>query len=75
MGYRFDGHALKSDSKYLGFKKLAQLSYNHEFKGKEDNIEYIKNNYDSLMNELNRIIKIVKNYIKEGNNEKDISSR
>ena len=37
--------------------------------------EAIKNNYDSLMNELNRIIKIVKNYIKEGNNEKDISSR
>lgn len=73
--YAILAHALKSDSKYLGFKKLAQLSYNHEIKGKEDNIEYIKNNYDSLMNELKRIIKIVKNYIKEGNNEKDISSR
>ena len=25
-------HSLKSDSKYLGFTKLAELAYNHEMK-------------------------------------------
>ncbi len=33
--YAIAVHALKSDSKYFGFDKLAELSYNHEMKSKE----------------------------------------
>jgi len=55
-------HAQKSDSKYLGFDKLAELSYNHEMAAKENNIEYIKNNIDELINETNRIINVIKEY-------------
>jgi response regulator RpfG family c-di-GMP phosphodiesterase len=61
--YSIDVHALKSDSKYLGFTKLAELSYNHELKSKEDDKEYVNKHYDSLMNEANRIMNIVRKYL------------
>lgn len=64
--YAILAHAMKSDSKYLGFTKLAELSYNHEIKGKENNLEYILNHYDGLMNEANRIINVVKKYLRKG---------
>ena len=32
--YAIQVHALKSDSKYFGFDKLAELSYEHEMKSK-----------------------------------------
>ena len=63
--YAILAHAMKSDSKYLGFKKLAELSLNHELEGKNNNIEYIKEHYDELMNEANKIINIAKEYLKE----------
>lgn len=56
-------HSLKSDSKYLGFVKLAELSYNHEMKSKENDITYVYNNYDELMNEAHRIVNLVKQYM------------
>lgn len=61
--YAILAHAMKSDSKYLGFKKLAELSLDHELKGKENNSVYVKEHYDELINEANRIIKIVKEYL------------
>jgi len=61
--YSVDVHALKSDSKYLGFKKLAELAYNHEIKSKENDINYINENYDELMEEYNRIMNIISEYI------------
>lgn len=56
-------HALKGDSKYLGFTKLAELSYNHQIESQNNNIEYINNNYEELVKEANRIIEIVKEYL------------
>lgn len=56
-------HSLKSDSKYLGFTKLAELSYNHEMKSKENDITYVYNHYDELMLEANRIVNLVKEYM------------
>ena len=56
-------HAMKSDSKYLGFTKLAELSYNHEMKSKENDINYINEHYDELMNEYNRIRSIIDEYM------------
>ena len=61
--YAILAHALKSDSKYLGFKKLAELSLNHELKGKENDLEYIKENFDELIDEAEKIINIIKNYL------------
>ena len=56
-------HSLKSDSKYLGFTKLAELAYNHEMKSKENDITYVYNNYDSLMAEASRIINLASQYM------------
>lgn len=55
-------HALKSDSKYLGFTKLAELAYEHELKSKEKDNQYIKEHFDELLQEGERIIKVSKEY-------------
>jgi len=56
-------HSIKSDSKYLGFTKLAELAYEHELKSKDNDIEFVNNNFSSLEDEINRIIAIVKTYL------------
>ena len=61
--YAIEAHALKSDAKYLGFTDLIELAYNHEMKSKENDFNYIKDNYDSLINEVNKIISIIKEYL------------
>lgn len=61
--YAIYAHSLKSDARYLGFTKLAELAYNHEMAGKSNDIDYIYNNYDSLINEVKRIIKVVCDYV------------
>ena len=61
--YAILAHAMKSDSKYLGFKKLAELSLDHELKGKENEIKYLEDNYEELITEANKIIDIVKKYL------------
>ena len=60
--YAIEVHALKSDSKYLGFKELAEIAYNQEIKSKENDIKYIKEKYSILKEEVDRIIKIIKEY-------------
>lgn len=60
-------HAMKSDSKYLGFDKLAELSYNHEMASKANDYNYVENNINELLTEANRIITVVKAYLGENN--------
>ena len=60
--YAIEVHALKSDSKYLGFKELAEIAYNQEMKSKENDIKYIKEKYSILKEEVDRIIKFIKVY-------------
>ncbi len=56
-------HSLKSDAKYLGFTKLAELAYNHEMKSKENDISYVYNNYNELMEEANRVVNVAREYM------------
>ena len=56
-------HSLKSDAKYLGFTKLAELAYAHELKSKENDISYVYNNYNELMEEANRIVNVAREYM------------
>ena len=55
-------HSLKSDAKYFGFDKLAELSYNHELESKANHIYYVYDHFDELMNETDRILNIVREY-------------
>ena len=60
--YAIEVHSLKSDCKYLGFTTLAELSYQHELKSKENDIDFVKDNFSTLEKEYEKIIKIVKEY-------------
>ena len=55
-------HALKGDSKYLGFTKLSDLAYNHQIKSQEGNVDYVNEHYDELMNEVNRVMSVINKY-------------
>lgn len=61
--YAILAHSMKSDSKYLGFTKLIDLAYDHELKGKENDIEYIKEHFNELIEEAERINSICKKYL------------
>lgn len=61
--YAIQVHAMKSDSKYLGFTKLAEMALEHQLKSEENDIDYIIGHYDELVSEFNRIMKIVNQYL------------
>lgn len=55
-------HSLKSDSKYLGFTKLADLAYNHEMASKAGDVKFVLGSYDALISEAKRILDVLKKY-------------
>lgn len=55
-------HSLKSDAKYFGFDKLAELAYQHEMESKANHIYYIYDHFDELMKEAKHILRIAKEY-------------
>ena len=60
--YAIEVHSLKSDCKYLGFMKLADVAYEHELKSKENNSEFVNQNFDKLEKEYNDAMAIIKEY-------------
>ena len=61
--YAIEVHALKSDAKYFGFTKLAQLAYDHELKSKENNMFYISEHFNELEQETLNALNITKVYL------------
>lgn len=58
-------HSLKSDCKYFGFLKLAEIAYEHEMKSKANDINFVKENFSSLMEESQKVKKILDEYTEE----------
>ena len=56
-------HSLKSESRYLGFDKLADICLQHELKSKENDITYVNNNFNLLLNEVKQVVDIVNKYL------------
>lgn len=56
-------HALKSDSKYLGFTDLAEIAYVHELASKANNVDEVNKKYDKLIEEVNKITELAKKYL------------
>ena len=56
-------HSLKSDAKYFGFTKLAEIAYEHEMKSKANNMYYVFDHFDELINEVNNVLTIVGEYL------------
>lgn len=61
--YAIEVHSLKSDARYLGFSKLAELAYQHELKSKENDIMFVYDNYEKLITEARRVINVCKRYL------------
>ncbi len=57
-------HALKSNCKTLGIMSLADLAYNHEMKGKENDINYIYEHVNELFTKANEIYAIIDAFLK-----------
>jgi CheY-like chemotaxis protein len=60
--YQILAHSIKSELKYLGFNKDAEIFYEHELKGKESNEEYIITNFENLRQTINNINNLLNNY-------------
>lgn len=58
-------HSLKSDAKYLGFTKLAELAYKEELESKMNNSLFIYSDFDVLMKEVDRILSVIHEYFGE----------
>ena len=61
--YAIEVHSLKSDSKYLGFMNLADVSYEHELKSKANDLNFVNNNFSRLEKEFKKVLEIIKEYI------------
>ncbi len=60
--YAIDVHSLKSDCKYLGFMKLADIAYQHELKSKENDSSYVEEHFSELEEEYHKVYEIAKTY-------------
>ncbi len=58
-------HSLKSDCKYFGFLKLANIAYEHEMKSKENDLAYVKKHYKELTDEAQKVKTIVNEYLRD----------
>ena len=58
-------HSLKSDCKYLGFMRLADIAYEHELKSKDKDYKYITDHFNELENEFNKVYRIASNYVEK----------
>ena len=56
-------HSLKSDAKYFGLTKLAELAYDQELKSKAGDALYINEHYQELVTEVKRVVDVLKKYI------------
>ena len=60
--YAIEVHSLKSDCKYLGFMDLANVAYEHEMKSKENDIDFVNNNFNRLSEEYTKLLNILDGY-------------
>lgn len=61
--YAIEVHALKGDSNYLGFTKLASMALEHQLKSQEKDVGYVEKHYDELVRETERIVEVIKKYL------------
>lgn len=61
--YAIEVHSLKSDAKYLGFKDLAELSYQHELASKKKDSKTCSEHYQELLDEAERVVEVSENYL------------
>lgn len=63
--YAILAHSMKSEAKYLGFTKDAEVFLAHELKGKENDIDFIEQNFSNLEQTVNNIINLLDKYFND----------
>ena len=58
-------HSLKTEARYIGCNALADMSYEHELAAKNNNIDFINNNYSKLKMESIKVKDTIKEYLKK----------
>ena len=61
--YAIEVHSLKSDCKYLGFMSLADIAYQHELKSKENDSNFVNENFAKLEEEYKKVLEIARTYV------------
>ena len=67
-------HSLKSDAKYYGFEKLAELALNHETNSKANDSAYVNEHFNELKEELLKSLELVKEYLGLDYNRHQVAS-
>ena len=62
VNYEIIVHALKSNCRTLGFLSSGEMFYQHELASKQNDINYVNDHYNDLVNEVNRVYKILVTY-------------
>ena len=62
VNYEIIVHALKSNCRTLGFISAGEMFYQHELASKQNDINYVNEHYNELVNEVNRVYRILTNY-------------
>ncbi|MBE5936468.1 MAG: Hpt domain-containing protein [Lachnospiraceae bacterium] len=63
LNYSVLAHSTKSDALLVGAEKLSELAKGHELEAKQDNITYVKENWDSLIEEWERVLSIYEEFM------------
>lgn len=61
--YSILAHSLKTEARYIGCNKLADMFYEHEKASKDNKIDYVTQNYSKLRIESLRIHDVIKKYL------------
>ena len=62
FNYEIIVHALKSNCRTLGFIATGEMFYQHELASKQNDINYVNEHYNELINEVNRVYGILTQY-------------
>lgn len=62
-------HSLKSDCKYFGFMKLANIAFEQEMASKDGNITFVKEHFQELKDEVDKVKRVVSEYLEENQDE------
>lgn len=62
VNYEIIVHALKSNCRTLGFMNTGEMFYQHELASKQNDVNYVNEHYNELINEVNRVYAILTKY-------------
>ncbi len=68
--YAITVHSMKSDARYFGFTELGEMAFLHEQKSKAGDYSFITNHINDLINETNKTIVLIQEYMNGGEETK-----